>query len=176
MKFCSNCSKELPDNCKFCPNCGTPAPAEQKAETTQSSEESFGYYNTRTTYQDQEPQYSSYSAEPSSGAPTKTHGLVIAGFVTGIAGICLCWIPIFGIILSLAALGLSIAGFVITKSRGLKKPFALAALIISIVAAGVSIILTIAMLAYAVNEFIPYGRAYSNIRNFEDIFDDYFSA
>lgn len=185
MKFCINCSKELPDNCKFCPNCGTPAPKEQKTDDfmsdsnqTADSErtENSGSYNTGTFYQD--PQYNSHSAAPSGPSSSKTHGLVIAGFVTGIAGIYLCWIPIFSVIISLAALGLSIAGFIITNSKGLKKPFALAALIISIVASVASIVLTIALMAYTVTELLPYGYSYNNgyIHDFDYIFGDHFNA
>lgn len=210
MKFCSNCSKAVPDEAKFCPSCGSVisekqadystgfavgidsdingAPKQEPSQDTAGSNPYGAYTSAGDSSANQSAQWQSapsmptpnqisyssgYNDQPSVNA-NKTHGLTIAGFIVGIVGICLCWIPFFNVIVSLAGLGLSIAGFIITNKKGYKKPLAIAALIISIVAVVISIIVTICVAVYAVSEisaeFGPHGY-YSYHYDFNDIFN-----
>lgn len=205
MKFCSNCSRAVPDEAKFCPSCGSAisekqadystgfavgidsdvngAPKQEPSQDTAGGNPYGAYTSAGDSSQWQSGPYASaadhisyssgYNAQPSVNA-NKTHGLTIAGFIVGIVGVCLCWIPFFNAIVSLAGLGLSIAGFVITNKNGYRKPLAIAALIISIVAVVISIIVTICVAVYAVSEisaeFGPHGY-YSYHYDFDDIFN-----
>lgn len=38
MKYCKNCGKELKDDAKFCPKCGSVVPVQEKSENYEKNE------------------------------------------------------------------------------------------------------------------------------------------
>lgn len=62
------------------------------------------------------------------------NGLGVAGFVTGLLGLVLCWVPAFGIILAILGVVLSGVGIAVGKKKGAPVGLAIAGLVCGIVA------------------------------------------
>ncbi len=97
--FCENCGTQLPDNATACNVCGAminnaaaePA-AYEPAEAAYIPSEPMAYTPAEPTYYTPAPEYTADAATLSSLA---TNSLVM-----GILGLCLCFVPILGIIFS----------------------------------------------------------------------------
>jgi hypothetical protein len=81
-----------------------------------------------------------YGAPQQQGHP----GMAIAGFVVGLLGLILFWVPYLGALLAIVGLVLSILGLRQANERNAPKGFAIAGLVCSILGALIGIIWTIA--------------------------------
>lgn len=90
--YCGKCGSTIPDGDVFCSECGAPI----SGNSEKSSEQVI--------------------LQP---APiTRTNGVAIAGLIIGIVSLCLCWLPIVGMIIGIVGLVLSIIGLRLKKSYG----------------------------------------------------------
>ncbi len=72
---------------------------------------------------------------PQSFAPPKTgNGFAVAALVVSIVGLVGSWIPFFGLVLPLVAIGLGIAGIVRSRRVGSGKAMAISGLVVALVA------------------------------------------
>ena len=84
-----------------------------------------------------------YPAAPQ--APS--NGLGVAGFVTGLIGLVLCWVPWFGMLLGLVGIVLSAIGISQGKKKGASTGLAIAGLVCGILA----VLVWIVLLAFVVS-------------------------
>lgn len=97
-KFCTNCGKEIADGVAFCTECGTPAPAEEAASTTEirKEESNPAPAPTQQTYtQPVQPQPVYQQPAPAVDAPPSgKYGVVGTGYFFGM--MFLYAIPVIG--------------------------------------------------------------------------------
>ena len=96
------------------------------------------------------PQQVVYAQQPvfvQTAAPT--NGLGVAGFVTGLLGLVLCWVPWLGILL--AGVGIVLSGVAIPqgKKKGASNGLAIAGLVCGIIALIPAIIVMVAIFSVA---------------------------
>ena len=63
-----------------------------------------------------------------------TNGLGIAGFVTGVVGLVLCWVPYLGVLLAIVGVALSGVGIAQGRKKGMSIGLAIAGLVCGIIA------------------------------------------
>ena len=104
------------------------------------------------------PQQGYYAQPPvivQTAAPT--NGLGVAGFVTGLLGLVLCWVPWLGILL--AGVGVVLSGIAIPqgKKKGAGNGLAIAGLVCGIIALIPAIIVMVALFQVAseLSNFAP---------------------
>ena len=81
------------------------------------------------------PPYGGYPAPmpyPAYG-PAPTNGIGVAGFVTGLVGLVLCWVPILGLLLAGTGIVLSAVGMSQGRRTGAGTGLAIAGLVCGIV-------------------------------------------
>lgn len=122
--FCTNCGKEIRETEKFCPECGNPVNIENVQYSAPQSFEA----------------YSQPAAEPADIGPWKA--FAILGFILGLFSLILFWSGPLAFCLTLNALPFSIMGRKSIHKRGM----ALAGIILSSIALGLSFIFFIASL------------------------------
>ena len=76
-----------------------------------------------------------------------SNGLGVAGFVTGLIGLVLCWVPWFGMLLGLVGIVLSGIGISQGKKKGASTGLAIAGLVCGILA----VLVWIVLLAYVLS-------------------------
>ena len=81
--------------------------------------------------------------------PPPSNGLGIAGFVTGLLGLVLCWVPWLGILLAIVGVALSGVGIAQGKKKGMSIGLAIAGLICGIIALIPAIIIMVALFSVA---------------------------
>lgn len=86
---------------------------------------------------------------PYPGQPAPPNGLGIAGFVTGLAGLLFCWVPVFGLILAGCGVVLSAVGMSQSTRTGANKGLAIAGLVLGIVALIPALFFLVALAAVA---------------------------
>jgi hypothetical protein len=96
------------------------------------------------------PQQVVYAQQPvfvQTAAPT--NGLGVAGFVTGLLGLILCWVPWLGILL--AGVGIVLSGIAIPqgKKKGAGNGLAIAGLVCGIIALIPAVIVMVALFSVA---------------------------
>ena len=137
MKKCASCGGMLEDNYNVCPFCGANVGNEPAAQNG-------GYDPQVNAPQNAAPQ--SYAAVPAPAVQKPTNSMGIAGMVIGILSYCFCWVPVLGLILGLIGVILSGVGMS-RKERCRLNGFAIAGLILSIIAMVLGLIMTIILLA-----------------------------
>ena len=95
----------------------------------------------------QQPMYAPQQVFVQAAAPT--NGLGVAGFVTGLLGLVLCWVPWLGILL--AGVGIVLSGIAIPqgKKKGAGIGLAIAGLVCGIIALIPAIIIMVALFQVA---------------------------
>lgn len=108
--YCRKCGKEIPENSKFCPECG-----EQLAEEEVSEQDldSSHFTNSSTAYV--------FNYYP------------IYAICTSVVAIIASSVPVFSLIAAIGSLILSIYAYNCSKNTGNRKVFSLVMLIVSIV-------------------------------------------
>jgi len=97
-------------------------------------------------YQPQGYTSQAYQAQPgSSGQPVPPNGLGIAGFVTGLVGLLLCWVPFLGLILAACGIVMSAIAMSQAKRTGASNGLAIAGLVLGILALIPSLIFLVAV-------------------------------
>jgi hypothetical protein len=81
------------------------------------------------------------------GSPAPTNGMGVAGFVTGLLGLVLCWVPFLGLILAACGIILSGVGMAQAKRTGASTGLAIAGLVLGILALIPSLIFLVAVLS-----------------------------
>ena len=139
-------------------NGGTPAPGEP---WQQPAPQAPPWAPTSSAYPQQPPApYGGYGAPagypppgyppaPYPGQSVPPNGLGIAGFVTGLVGLLLCWVPVFGLILAGCGVVLSAVGMSQSTKTGANKGLAIAGLVLAIVASIPALFVLIAVAATA---------------------------
>ena len=156
MKKCASCGSMLEDDYKVCPFCGANAERVSVSLEKPASENYNGYQQPPVNAPQMPqnvpqnvPQYGYGAPAPVPAQPPKpTNGVGIAGMVFGILSYIFCWVPVFGLILGLIGVILSGVGLS-RKDRYRLNGFAIAGLILSIIAMVVGLIMTIVLLAAA---------------------------
>src|SRR4051794_32775982 len=77
------------------------------------------------------------------------NGLGIAGFVTGLVGLVLCWVPWLGVLLAIVGVALSGVGIAQGKKKGMTIGLAIAGLVCGIIALIPAIIIMVALFSVA---------------------------
>jgi hypothetical protein len=95
-----------------------------------------------------------YTASPGYGYPPvppqqPSNGMGIAGFVTGLVGLILCWVPWLGLLLSIVGVALSGAGISQGKKKGASTGLAIAGLSCGAVGLILSIVILVFIYAAA---------------------------
>lgn len=134
MAFCKNCGAQVPDDVKFCTNCGNTLepqmPAMNSSEPTPADNQTQPNVVQQPTYQQPNYSQSPFAQQPAvdPNMAQKTNGLAIAGFVISIVSmVCCCCGP-----LGILALIFSIVGFTQIKNNNQKgKGLAIAGIVIS---------------------------------------------
>lgn len=131
MKYCINCGVPLEDSMRFCSECGAKQQVEQTQESGAGQPGGFGG-NTPPQYQ---PPYGGASTSPYGGVPSKpkSNGLAIAGFVVSLCAVLFVLVPVAGLVISLVALGLSIAGMTVASHTRGASGMAIAGLVLSLI-------------------------------------------
>jgi hypothetical protein len=97
-------------------------------------------------YQPQGYPAQAYQAQPgSAGQPAPSNGMGIAGFVTGLVGLLLCWVPFLGLILAACGIVLGALGMSQAKRTGASNGLAIAGLVLGILALIPSLIFLVAV-------------------------------
>lgn len=104
------------------------------------------------------PQQGYYAQPPVIVQPSApTNGLGVAGFVTGLLGLLLCWVPWLGILL--AGVGIVLSGIAIPqgKKNGAGNGLAIAGLVCGIIALIPAVIIMVALFQVAseLSNFAP---------------------
>ena len=86
---------------------------------------------------------------PPAPAQTPSNGVGIAGFVTGLLGLVLCWVPWLGILLAIVGTALSGVGIAQGKKKGAHTGLAIAGLVCGIIALVPAIIIMVALFSVA---------------------------
>ena len=111
-------------------------------------------------YQPPAPQpYGAPVAQPYGYAPVPqapSNGIGIAGFVCGLVGLVLCWVPWLGLLLALVGIALSAVGISQGKKKGASIGLAIAGLVCGIIALIPAIIILVALLSVA-SEIATYA-------------------
>jgi len=140
-------------------NGGTAAPSGEHWQ--QSAPQAAPWTSASAAYPQQAPApYGGYGAPagypppghppaPYPGQPAPPNGLGIAGFVTGLVGLLLCWVPVFGLILAGCGIVLSAVGMSQSTRTGANKGLAIAGLVLGIVASIPALFILIAVAATA---------------------------
>jgi hypothetical protein len=84
---------------------------------------------------------------PFPGQQAPSNGLGIAGFVTGLVGLVLCWVPILGLILAACGVALSATGMSQAKRTGASNGLAIAGLVLGILALIPSLFFLVALVS-----------------------------
>lgn len=95
------------------------------------------------------PQQVFYAQAPVFVQAPPSNGLGIAGFVTGLLGLLLCWVPWLGILLAGVGIVLSGAGISTGKKKGASIGLAVAGLVCGIIALIPAIIVMVALFSVA---------------------------
>ena len=86
-----------------------------------------------------------------------TNGLGVAGFVTGLLGLVLCWVPWLGVLL--AGVGVVLSGVAIPqgKKKGASNGLAIAGLVCGIIALIPAVIIMVALFSVAseISQYAP---------------------
>jgi hypothetical protein len=84
-------------------------------------------------------------------APTQpaTNGIGVAGFVTGLLGLVLCWVPWLGILLAIVGTALSGVGIAQGKKKGQSVGLAIAGLVCGIIALIPAVLIMVALFSVA---------------------------
>jgi hypothetical protein len=78
-----------------------------------------------------------------------SNGIGIAGFVTGLVGLILCWVPWLGLLLGLTGIVLSAVGISQGKKKGMSIGLAIAGLVCGIIALIPQIFVLVALFSVA---------------------------
>src|SRR5436305_19214 len=79
----------------------------------------------------------------------QSNGLGIAGFVTGLLGLVLCWVPWLGVLLAIVGVALSGVGIAQGKKKGMSIGLAIAGLVCGVIALIPAIIIMVAFFSVA---------------------------
>ena len=138
--FCESCGSQVPDGQSFCSNCGAPVVQAAPQPAAQPAQPVYQ----QPVAQPVQPvvQVQPVVVQAAQPAPAaKSSGLAIAGLIMGIFTLIFCWVPVVGFILGVLGLIFSIAG--IAKKNGGAKGAAIAGLIMTIIGAIISVVLTV---------------------------------
>jgi len=89
-----------------------------------------------------------YGQPPFPGQAQPTNGLGVAGFVTGLVGLVLFWIPVLGLLLSGCGVVLSAIGMSQGKKTGASTGLAIAGLVLGILGLIPALVVLIAFASY----------------------------
>ena len=95
----------------------------------------------------QQPMYAPQQVFVQAAAPT--NGLGVAGFVTGLLGLILCWVPWLGVLLAGIGVVLSGIGISTGKKKGASTGLAIAGLVCGIIALIPAVIIMVALFSVA---------------------------
>jgi hypothetical protein len=103
------------------------------------------------------PQQYGYAQPPVFVQTAPTNGLGVAGFVTGLLGLVLCWVPWLGILLAGVGIVLSGIGISTGKKKGMSIGLAIAGLVCGIIALIPAVIVLVALFSVAseLSNFAP---------------------
>ena len=160
--FCENCGSQIADGSAICPNCGAavrvspatgeavpvaPIQAQPVPARTQSYQQPVQPVYQQPAYQ--QPIYQQPAAGGSKGA-------AITALILGICGLVFCWIPIFGLLISIAGLILGILAFKNPNGKGM----GITGFVLSIVGIVIGLSYTIALFAGSSSSF---SKSYSSL-------------
>ena len=123
--FCENCGAQIADGSAICPNCGAAvrvSPATGEAVPVapiqaQPVEPVQPIYQQPVQPVYQQPAYQQpIYQQPAAGG---SKALAITALILGICGLVFCWIPIFGLLISIAGLILGILAFKNPNGKGM---------------------------------------------------------
>src|SRR3954447_15613820 len=104
-------------------------------------------YGGQYTVPGRQPGYAGYGYPMPVQQPS--NGLGIAGFVTGLLGLVLCWVPWLGVLLAIVGVALSGVGIAQGKKKGMSIGLAIAGLVCGVIALIPAIIIMVAIFSVA---------------------------
>lgn len=113
------------------------------------STDQYGNQPAQQAYQPVPQQPGVYAQQPVYVQTPPSNGIGIAGFVTGLLGLILCWVPWLGILLAGVGIVLSGIGISSGKKTGASTGLAIAGLVCGIIALIPAIIILVALLSVA---------------------------
>ena len=172
--YCNSCGSVIPDGQSFCSNCGAAAPAQQPVQQAQPQQyqqpvQNYQPINTQG-YQQPVQNYQSAAGTTYNYQAPKKNGMATAGLVFAIISLVFCWLPFLSWLPMLLALIFSIVGIAKGKKCG-KKGKAVAALIITIIAIAIQVIVFVGVLAGRIDAYANFsasGAGYDYSYNWEN--------
>lgn len=113
------------------------------------STDQYGNAPAQPAYQPVPQQPAMYAPQPVFVQAPPSNGIGIAGFVTGLLGLVLCWVPWLGVLLAGVGIVLSGIGISTGKKKGASTGLAIAGLVCGILALIPAIIILVALLSVA---------------------------
>ena len=123
--FCENCGSQIADGSAICPNCGAAvrvSPTTGEAVPVQPIQ-ATPVQPVQPVYQQpvqpvyQQPAYQQpIYQQPAAGG---SKALAITALILGICGLVFCWIPVFGLLISVAGLIIGILAFKNPNGKGM---------------------------------------------------------
>lgn len=120
------------------------------------STDQYGNPPAQPAYQPVPQQPVIYAQQPVFVQAPPSNGIGIAGFVTGLLGLILCWVPWLGVLLAGVGIVLSGIGISTGKKKGASTGLAIAGLVCGIIALIPAIIILVALLSVA-SEIATYA-------------------
>ena len=161
--FCENCGSQIADGSAICPNCGaavrvSPTTGEAvpvqpiQAQPVQPVYQQPSYQQpVQPVYQQPAYQQPIYQ-QPAAGSK----GPAITALILGICGLVFCWIPIFGLLISIAGLILGIMAFKNPNGKGM----GITGFVLSIIGIVIGLSYTLAIFAGSSSSF---SKSYSSL-------------
>jgi len=146
--FCTNCGNQLPEEAKFCPNCGSKVepPVEEKTVYCIHCGNAISERDTicpncnmptvKPTNNIIEPTNTYYTPVTT---PSRFNFLGLIGFVLSMVALFFFWLPPMGLLTSIGGLAVSIVGLALKNKYSKLKGFAIAGLVVSIIAFIISV-------------------------------------
>ena len=161
--FCENCGSQIADGSAICPNCGaavrvSPTTGEAvPVQPIQAQPVQPAYQQpVQPVYQQpvyQQPAYQQpIYQQPAAGSK----GPAITALILGICGLVFCWIPIFGLLISIAGLILGIMAFKNPNGKGM----GITGFVLSIIGIVIGLSYTLAIFAGSSSSF---SKSYSSL-------------
>lgn len=171
MAFCNACGAEVPENARFCQNCGASlVPVDDTSASANPMMAPQPVYPSPylPTYGAAPPAYppSPYPVAPGYAAPPTRSGKAIAGFWIGLASIPCCILSWMGVIVGVVGLIFGLLGLRETRhfaaiSGETPTRFGQRQAIIGVVCAIVGIAASVIVLVYLLNNLDKYGITFS---------------
>ena len=118
--FCENCGSQIADGSAICPNCGAAVRATAGAEAATPVQPVQPAQPVQPVYQQpiyqQQPAYQQPIYQQPAGG---SKALAITALILGICGLVFCWLPIFGMLISVAGLICGIISFKNPNGKGM---------------------------------------------------------